>query len=113
MAVTALLYHFSALKDPGKAWKVFYPLHEVLLIVLSAAMAGAEDFVETERWAKHKISFLRPIALLRINRKTHRGREPHPRPEPKPSHNFRRLAPTWLALTCCTFHMEIAEGRQQ
>jgi predicted transposase YbfD/YdcC len=59
MTGTALLDHFSALEDPRQAWKVVYPLHEVLLIVLCATMAGAEDFVEIERWARRKIDFLR------------------------------------------------------
>ena len=47
----ALLDHFSALEDPRQSWKVVYPLPEILLIVLCATMAGAEDFVEIERWA--------------------------------------------------------------
>jgi len=54
-AQQALLDHFSALKDPRQSWKVVYPLPEVLLCVLFATMAGAEDFVETERWANEKL----------------------------------------------------------
>jgi predicted transposase YbfD/YdcC len=59
MSGRALLDHFSALKDPRQAWKVVYPLPEILLCVLCATMAGAEDFVETERWANKKLDFLR------------------------------------------------------
>ena len=59
MAGEALLDHFSALEDPRQAWKVVYPLPEILLCVLCATMAGAEDFVEIERWAKRKLDFLR------------------------------------------------------
>jgi predicted transposase YbfD/YdcC len=59
MATTGLLDHFSALKDPRQAWKVVYPLQEVLLIVLCGTMAGAEDFADIERWAKRKLDFLR------------------------------------------------------
>jgi len=58
MAGQALLDHFSALEDPRQSWKVVYPLPEVLLIVLCATMAGAEDFVEIERWAGKKLDFL-------------------------------------------------------
>ena len=55
----ALLDHFSALEDPRQAWKVVYPLPEILLCVLCATMAGAEDFVEIERWARKKLAVLR------------------------------------------------------
>jgi predicted transposase YbfD/YdcC len=34
-------------------------LPEILLVILSGVMAGAEDFVEIERWARRKIGFLR------------------------------------------------------
>jgi predicted transposase YbfD/YdcC len=61
MTGTALLAHFSALEDPRQAWKVVYPLPEILLIVLCATMAGADDFVEMERWARRKIDFLRRL----------------------------------------------------
>ena len=59
MSTPCLLDHFSALDDPRQAWKVAYPLPEVLLIVLCATMAGAEDFVQIERWANRKLDFLR------------------------------------------------------
>jgi len=59
MAKATLLDHFSALKDPRQAWKVIYPLPEILLIVLCGTMAGAEDFADIERWAKRKLNFLR------------------------------------------------------
>jgi hypothetical protein len=39
-----------------------YPLPEVLLCVLCATMAGAEDFAEIERWANSKLVFLRRIS---------------------------------------------------
>jgi predicted transposase YbfD/YdcC len=59
MSARSLLDHFSALEDPRQAGKVVYPLPEVLLIVLCGTMAGAEDFVEIERWARRKLDFLR------------------------------------------------------
>lgn len=59
MCARALLDHFSALEDPRQAWKVVYPLPEVLLTVLCGTMAGAQDFVEIERWANRKLDFLR------------------------------------------------------
>ena len=58
MPTPDLLTHFSALEDPRQSWKTLYPLPEVLLIVLCGVMAGADDFVEIERWAKRKQDFL-------------------------------------------------------
>jgi predicted transposase YbfD/YdcC len=54
-----LLEHFAALKDPRQAWKVVYPLPEVMLLTLSATIAGAEDCVEIHRWGKLHLDFLR------------------------------------------------------
>ena len=59
MMTTCLLDHFSVLDDPRQSWQVCYPLEEVLLIVLCATMAGAEDFVQIERWGNRKLDFPR------------------------------------------------------
>ena len=59
MPGTSLLEHFSALRGPRQAGKVGYRLQEVLLVVLCGTMAGAENFVEIERWANRKLAFLR------------------------------------------------------
>jgi hypothetical protein len=42
-----LLGHFAALSDPGQHARVLHPLSEILLLVLSATLARADDFVET------------------------------------------------------------------
>jgi hypothetical protein len=56
----ALLDHFSALKDPRQAAKVlYYPLPEVMLLLLSATLAGADDFVEIQLWGTRNLAFLR------------------------------------------------------
>ena len=55
----SLLDQFAALKDPRQAWKVVYPLPEVLLLVLCGTIAGAEDFVEIRRWGVVNLGFLR------------------------------------------------------
>ena len=39
--------------------KVLYPLPEILLLVLSATIAGADDFVETTLWGTQHLAFLR------------------------------------------------------
>jgi hypothetical protein len=61
MTQTTLVDHFSALDDPRQAWKVAYPLPEILLLVLCGVMAGADDFVEIERWGRRKLGFLRRL----------------------------------------------------
>ena len=61
MSGKALLDHFSALDDPRQSWKVVYPLPEVLLLILCGTLAGAEDFVEIERWGRRKLDFLRRL----------------------------------------------------
>ena len=57
----SLLDHFAALADPRQAWKVVYPLPEILLLVLCATIAGAEDFVEIRRWGAMNRDFLRRL----------------------------------------------------
>ena len=39
--------------------KVLYPLPEILLLVLAATLAGADDFVETTLWGTEHLAFLR------------------------------------------------------
>lgn len=58
-AKLAILDHFSALRDPRQAWKVVYPLPELLLLILAGTLAGAEDFVEIEEWGEEHLDFLR------------------------------------------------------
>ena len=55
----SLIDHFAALEDPRQSWKVLYPLPEVLLLVLSGTLAGAEGFVEVRRWGAVNQDFLR------------------------------------------------------
>ena len=61
MTGKALLDHFSALADPRQAWKVTYPLPEILAVILCGTLAGAEDFAEIERWSRQKLDFLRRL----------------------------------------------------
>jgi predicted transposase YbfD/YdcC len=55
----ALLDHFAALDDPRQQAKVLYPLPEILLLLLCATLAGADDFVEIELWERQNLAFLR------------------------------------------------------
>ncbi len=56
---TSLLYHFAALKDPRQRVKVIYPLPEILLLILCASIAAADDFVEVQHWGETHMDFLR------------------------------------------------------
>ncbi len=60
-----ILDHFSALEDPRQAWKVIYPQPEILLLILSATIASAEDFVEIEEWGEEHLDFLRSFLPFR------------------------------------------------
>src|SRR5690348_2853940 len=55
----ALLAHFAALRDPRQAAKVLYPLPEIMLLLLCATLAGADDFVEISLWGREQLPFLR------------------------------------------------------
>ena len=61
MARLSLVDHFSALDDPRQRGKVVYPLPEIMLLVLCATLAGADDFVEIRLWGRKKLRFLRGL----------------------------------------------------
>lgn len=61
MSGKGLLDHFSGLEDPRQSGKVLYPLPEIMLLVLCATLAAAEDFVEIRRWGEAKLDFLRTM----------------------------------------------------
>ena len=58
---TSLIERFAALSDPRQAAKVLYPLPEILLLLLCATLAGADDFVEAEVWGERHLAFLRRL----------------------------------------------------
>ena len=62
MSRRSLLDHFSTLDDPRQRGKVVYPLPEIMLLVLCATLAGAEDFVEIRQWGRQKLEFLRSLS---------------------------------------------------
>ena len=59
----ALLDHFSGLDDPRQQAKVLYPLPEIVLLLLCATLAGADDFVEMRLWGTRNLAFLRRFCL--------------------------------------------------
>jgi predicted transposase YbfD/YdcC len=71
MPGSSLIDHFSALEDPRQSWKVLFPLPEVLLVVLCATLAGAEDFVEIRRWGQMHQEFLRRLLPFKAGVPSH------------------------------------------
>jgi hypothetical protein len=57
----SLLDRLSALDDPRQAAKVLYPLPEIILLLLCATPAGADDFVEMTLWGERNLAFLRRL----------------------------------------------------
>jgi hypothetical protein len=74
-AKLGILDHFSALQDPRQAWKVIYPLPEIMLLILAATMASAEDFVEIEEWGEEQLDFLRTFLRYRSGDHRHRRQD--------------------------------------
>jgi len=56
-ATIPLLVHFSALSDPRQSAKVMYPLEEIVLLVVCATIAGADDLVEVREWGLEHLDF--------------------------------------------------------
>ena len=57
---TVFLSYFEALPDYRRKGKVAYPLEEVLLLLLAAALAGAETVADIARFGQAKLAFLQP-----------------------------------------------------
>src|ERR1051326_2760821 len=54
-----LLEHFSALDDDREAWRIVYPIEEVLLLVTCATIASCDDFEDIVAWGEQHLDFLR------------------------------------------------------
>lgn len=48
---------FVGIRDPRQAKKVDHDLVELLVVAVCAVLAGADDFVEIEEWAKEKLDW--------------------------------------------------------
>src|SRR6201998_1118712 len=57
-----LLDHFSKIKDTRQAWKVAYPLCEVLFLVVCGTIANCDDYDDIVDWGNAHLSFLRGFA---------------------------------------------------
>ena len=57
-----LLDQFSKIKDTRQAWKVAYPLREVLFLVVCGTIASGDDYDDIADWGEAHLSFLRGFA---------------------------------------------------
>src|ERR1022692_3549300 len=57
--LAVLLEHFAELNDDREAWRVAYPIKEVLLLVTCATIASCDDFDDIVAWGEHHLDFLR------------------------------------------------------
>src|SRR3954453_10184845 len=67
----SLLDHFAALDDPRQQAKVLYPLPEILLLLLCATLAGADDVTEVGLWAGENLALLRRFLAYRYGVASH------------------------------------------
>jgi len=57
-----LLQQFSELDDDREAWRIVYPIEEVLLLVTCATIASCDDFEDIVEWGEHHLDFLRQFS---------------------------------------------------
>src|ERR1700719_3715486 len=60
--LAVLFEHFSELDDDREAWRVVYPIAEVLLLVTCATIASCDDFEDIVEWGEHHLDFLRQFS---------------------------------------------------
>ena len=58
----SLLDHFSTIKDTRQSWKVMYPLHEVILLVVCGTIADSDDYDDIADWGEVNLDFLRTMS---------------------------------------------------
>ena len=68
---TVFLSYFKDLPDYRQKGKVAYPLEEVLLLMLAAALAGAETVADMARFGRAKLEFLQRFQLFENGTPSH------------------------------------------
>ena len=68
---TVFLSYFQDLPDYRQKGKVAYPLDEVLLLMLAAALAGAETVADIARFGRAKLKFLQRVRRLENGTPSH------------------------------------------
>jgi predicted transposase YbfD/YdcC len=54
-----LLDHLAAVHDDRPAWRVMYPLQEVLFLVVCATICSCDDYEDIVDWGEARLDFLR------------------------------------------------------
>lgn len=62
---------FVGIRDPRQAKKVEHDLLELLVIAVCGVLAGADDFVEIEEWAKEKLDWFKRYLRLEYGIPSH------------------------------------------
>ena len=57
-----LLDHLGTIKDTRQAWKVAYPLREVLFLMVCGTIASGDDYEDIVDWGEAHLPFLRNFA---------------------------------------------------
>jgi predicted transposase YbfD/YdcC len=57
-----LLEHFARVPDARQAWKVAYPLQEVMFLAVCGTIADCDDFENIAAWGEAHLDFLRQYA---------------------------------------------------
>ena len=50
--LAVLLEHFAELNDDREAWRVAYPIQEVVLLVICATIQSCDDFDDIVAWGE-------------------------------------------------------------
>lgn len=66
-----LLVHFAGLPDPRQRAKIMFSLEEIVLLVVCAKIAGADDLVEVREWGLQHLDFLRRFLPFRDDIPSH------------------------------------------
>ena len=67
----SLWAHCAVIEEPRRAEKVVCPLPEILLLLLAATLAGADDLVEVRLWGRQHLAFLRRCLPFRRGIRRH------------------------------------------
>ena len=55
----ALLHHFAEINDPREAWRVMYPLPEILLLAVCGTVCDCDGYEHIAAWGETHVDFLR------------------------------------------------------
>lgn len=111
--LVVLLQHFSELGDEREAWRVVYPIAEVLLLVTCATVDSCEDIVEWGRASRFPAAVLRVPPWHSMRALAARPGEPHSHAALRagsPSCGWAGMTPSLSTARPCAAPTIIARG---